>query len=129
MERKTSEPRLVICPYCGRSAEFVDSSVVYGKSYGPIYLCRCCDAYVGVHAGSDKPKGRLANAELRKWKIAAHNAFDPLWKSGQLSRKAAYKLLATRMGLPIERTHIGMFDVEQCKRVASICDFSEILFD
>lgn len=94
-----------------------------------IYLCRSCGAYVGVQAGTTIPKGRLANAELRKWKIAAHNAFDPLWKSGQFRRNTAYKLLATRMGLPVEKTHIGMFDVEQCKQVVRICDFSEILLD
>lgn len=65
----------VICPYCGRSAEFVDSIAVYRRSYGMIYLCRPCDAYVGVHGRSDTPLGRLANAELRRWKIAAHDAF------------------------------------------------------
>ena len=45
----------VYCDYCGRRAEFVDSKVIYGKSYGMIYLCRCCPgyAYVGVHKGTD----------------------------------------------------------------------------
>ena len=27
-----------ICPYCGKPTEFVDSSVIYGRSYGMIYL-------------------------------------------------------------------------------------------
>ena len=31
-------------------------------------------AYVGVHKGTDKPLGRLANAELRYWKKRAHAA-------------------------------------------------------
>lgn len=40
----------VFCPYCGERAEFVDSAEVYhGQSYGLIYLCRPCDAYVGCH--------------------------------------------------------------------------------
>lgn len=31
----------VICPYCGRVAKYVDSSVIYyGHSYGMVYLCR-----------------------------------------------------------------------------------------
>ena len=42
-----------ICPYCGKPTEFVDSSVIYGRSYGMIYLCRDCRAYVGVHKGTD----------------------------------------------------------------------------
>lgn len=54
--------RIVICDYCGTPADFVDSSVVYhGHSFGMIYLCPRCGAYVGVHKGSDKPLGRLAN--------------------------------------------------------------------
>lgn len=78
--------RKVYCDYCGRETEYVDSKVIYGKSYGKIYLCRNCMAYVGVHKGTDKPLGRLANAELRNWKKAAHAVFDPLWKYGLLSR-------------------------------------------
>lgn len=113
----------VYCPYCGRKAEYVDSKVVYGRSYGMIYLCRNCLAYVGVHKGTDRPLGRLANAELRRWKNAAHDAFDPLWKYGRFKgrRSAAYSWLASKMGLPIEQTHIGMFDVPECKQVIKIC--------
>lgn len=112
----------VICDYCGRKAELVDSKIVYGKSYGKIYLCRHCMAYVGVHKGTDIPLGRLANAELRYWKKRTHYVFDPLWRKGPFKghRNAAYGWLAQRMGLPVEQTHIGMFDVAQCKRAINI---------
>ncbi len=50
-----------ICPYCGNRTEYVDSSVIYGRSYGMIYLCWDCMAYVGVHKGTDRALGRLAN--------------------------------------------------------------------
>ena len=115
--------RKVFCDYCGERAKFVYRKIVYGKSYGKIYLCRKCMAYVGVHKGTDKPLGRLANAELRYWKKAAHAAFDPLWKYGRFRgyRNAAYSWLADRMGLPVEKTHIGMFDVAQCKKAIQIC--------
>ena len=115
--------RKVYCDYCGRRTEYVDSKVIYGKSYGMIYLCRNCMAYVGVHKGSDKPLGRLANAQLRYWKKEAHAAFDPLWKYGSFKhrRNAAYAWLAEQMGLPVDKTHIGMFDVGQCKAVIQIC--------
>ena len=101
--------RKVYCDYCGRQAEYVDSKVVYGKSYGMMYLCRNCMAYVGVHKGTDKPLGRLANAELRYWKKRAHAVFDPLWQRGRFRghRNAAYGWLAQKMGLPVEKTHIG----------------------
>lgn len=114
--------RKVYCDYCGRRAEYVDSKAIYGTSYGMMYLCRNCMAYVGVHKGTDKPLGRLANAELRKWKKNAHAAFDPLWQYGPFKhrRKAAYRWLAKQMGLPVDQTHIGMFDVGQCKQVIEI---------
>ena len=115
--------RKVHCDYCGGRAEFVDSSIIYGESYGMIYLCRKCNAYVGVHKGTDRPLGRLANAELRYWKKAAHNAFDPLWRYGKFRgrRTAAYCWLSERLSLPIEKTHIGRFDVDLCKKVVQIC--------
>lgn len=113
----------VFCDYCGRRAEYVDSKVIYGRSYGMVYLCRACNAYVGVHKGTDRPLGRLANAELRHWKKAAHAEFDPLWQYGRFQgrRKAAYRWLSEKMGLPESKTHIGMFDVALCKRVIEIC--------
>lgn len=114
--------REIYCDYCGKPAELVDSSVIYGRSYGhKMYLCRSCNAWVGCHKGTDKPLGRLANAELRRWKMAAHDAFDPLWKHGQFpNRRAAYTWLAEQMQLPVHLTHIGMFDVDQCKEVIII---------
>lgn len=81
-----------------------------------------CDAYVGCHVGSDwKPLGRLANAALRKLKIQAHTAFDPLWKTGSMTRTQAYAWLADQMRLQVRETHIGYFDNEQCREVIKIC--------
>ena len=111
----------IYCDYCGQIADYVDSAIVYGgRSYGMIYYCRPCDAYVGVHKGSDTPLGRLANANLRFWKKNAHAAFDPIWKRRRMTRSQAYSWLSAKMGLPPELTHIGMFDVDQCKQVVNI---------
>lgn len=107
----------VTCPYCGNQAVFTDSSEVYGgRSYGMIYLCRPCKAYVGVHKGTDAPLGRLADSELRTWKIRAHAVFDPLWKSKQMTRGGAYRHLQSLLGLKKNECHIGKFDVKTCKR-------------
>jgi len=56
------------------------------------------------------------------WKQRAHRAFDPFWKSGSRSRKQAYAWLAELLGIPVEETHIGMFDVYLCKRVVELCE-------
>lgn len=108
------------CPYCGRATALVDSTEIYGRSYGPIYLCRSCDAYVGCHRGTTNAKGRLANAELREWKKNAHYAFDAIWKDRHMTRREAYAWLSAKMGLHVDYTHIGMFDVEECKRVVAV---------
>ena len=66
------------------------------------------------------PMGRLANAELRSAKQAAHAAFDPIWKSGFLSRRAAYTWLADVLGIPFDQCHIGEFDLQRCRQVVGI---------
>lgn len=45
----------VYCPRCHCPTMLVDSAFVYGRSYGPIYLCLICGAYVGCHPGSTRP--------------------------------------------------------------------------
>lgn len=37
------------------------------------------------------------------------------------TRRAFYEWLAEQMGMPLEQTHIGMMDVDQCKQVIKIC--------
>ena len=111
----------VVCPYCGNTPEFVDSSAVYNTSYGMIYLCRPCRAWVGVHRGTRRALGCLANEELRAWKHCAHGCFDPIWREGPLNRMEAYEWLAREMDIERDRCHIGMFNVDECKEVINIC--------
>lgn len=110
-----------ICPYCGKPSKYIDSVEIYGVSYGMIYCCRPCDAYVGVHVGTNRAKGRLANAGLRKWKREAHKYFDHIWKSEYMGRKYAYKWLSGQLGIPAKHTHIGMFGIDTCKKVVATC--------
>ena len=110
-----------VCPYCGRETELIDSSEIYhGMSYGWLYICRPCNAYVGCYKGTKRALGRLANAELRQLKHDAHEAFDQLWKQGFMSRPQSYSWLSQQMGTDTEHTHIGMYDEKQCKKVIEI---------
>ena len=114
-----------VCPYCGKPSALVHGDAVYPHRTDlyekNFYLCYPCDAYVGCHPGTTKPLGRLANAELRKAKNAAHAAFDPMWRDGRQKRKAAYKWLAVQLGVAVNDCHIGEFDVEACQRVVEEC--------
>lgn len=117
------------CPYCMADTEFIDSDAVYSRSYGMIYICRPCEAWVGVHGGTKQALGRVANKELRECRQEAHKYFDQLWRrkmraTGESKsdvRNEAYAWLAPQMGKKLEETHIGMFNLVECYTVIAIC--------
>lgn len=122
-----------ICPYCGKETEYIDSSYIYGKSYGMVYICKPCDAYVGVHRGTNIALGSLANEHLRNARKKAHYWFDPIFKTGLIheifkeehtdlnDRKKAYLWLSKQLEIDTELCHIAMFNLEQCNEVIKIC--------
>lgn len=116
----------VPCAYCNNPAEFVGGDVIYPHrpdlADKKFWRCEPCQAYVGCHKGTELPLGRLANAELRKAKMNAHAAFDPLWKEDGMDRSAAYTWLQEAMGLPEDECHIGMFDLDRCQEVVRRCN-------
>jgi hypothetical protein len=131
--------RIVICPYCGKKAEFKTGREIYagrgswdGKKF---WVCEPCNAWVGCHDRNkrygrvgDEPLGRLANKELREAKMKAHLAFDPIWKEKSMKRKEAYAWLAKKLGIPAEECHIGMFDVDMCREVVIVMsDYSLVV--
>lgn len=123
--RVKKPPSAPVCPYCDRQSQLVHGQAIYPHRPDlwakPFWQCEPCEAYVGCHPGTKNALGRLANDELRKAKQAAHAAFDPLWRGGQQHRKSAYLWLAERMGMIAENCHIGMMDVEACRRVVEVC--------
>lgn len=127
VKNKQSSEQLIsqglLCPYCLNLTEYVDSSIIYGKSYGMIYLCKRCDAWVGVHRGTSKALGRLANKTLRFWKKETHKYFDNIWmrKKCAGARVQGYKWLASQLGINSDQCHIGMFDINLCKKAIEAC--------
>lgn len=113
------------CPYCTRAAILTTGASVYPHrpelAAKRFYACFRCKAWVGCHPGTITPLGRIANAELRAAKSAAHLAFDLLWRSGQMKRYQAYAWLADRLGIAREQAHIGMFDISLCQRAIDAC--------
>lgn len=117
------------CPYCGRRAVLRDANYVYGSHvYNPeqkLYVCAgypACNSYVGVHLGSLRPKGSLANGALRNKRILAHKAFDAVWQNGILTRKDAYRWLQDITGLDEQHAHIAMFSDYRCDQVIAACN-------
>lgn len=114
------------CDYCLNEIGTVDGSVIYPHRkdlWNLIYwYCKPCGAYVGCHKNSkdNAPLGRLANKELRFWKMKTHDYFDPLWRKGNKNRKEAYQWLAEKLGINLNQCHIGYFTVEICKQTVEI---------
>lgn len=114
------------CPYCGRAAILRKASDVYGEHTKIQYLYVCsgypvCNAYVGVHAGTQKPKGTLANSELRNKRILAHKVFDSIWKHDIMSRDNAYRWIRDIFSLSSKQAHIGQFSEYQCDQLIELC--------
>ena len=100
------------------------------------WQCAPCDAYVGTHDGTQHSLGTPANKELRRARNILHNQIvDPLWQTApyagvyddaqgdkraikKIQRAAmghVYRFLAHKLGLPVPVTHIGMFNLDQCR--------------
>jgi hypothetical protein len=121
------------CRYCLLPAVLLkagEPGYPYQRDYGPIWTCTPCGAWVGCHPGTENALGGLANAELRAAKMAAHAAFDPLWRakmeregcSKSHARKAGYRWLSQQLGIPYTQTHIGYMNLEECQRVVEVCN-------
>jgi hypothetical protein len=114
-----------VCHYCGKVSEKVQGDVIYPHrtdlASKTFYRCKPCDAYVGCHPGTDKPLGRLADAQLRRCKSLVHLHFDNIWKSEKMSRSQAYTWLAQELGIKVEECHIGIFDMPMCQKAILVC--------
>jgi hypothetical protein len=115
------------CPYCGAYLELKDSRFLYGKSYGNIWICIDCDAYVGCHKGTENPLGTPANAELRELRKKCHRYFDTIWqykkaKGYKNARQLGYKWLSDQLGIPESETHIALTDVDMAREIIRICE-------
>ncbi|MBE7723986.1 MAG: hypothetical protein E7244_05935 [Enterocloster citroniae] len=128
-DRKDNTPKPPICPYCGRRSVLRPAEYVYGDhtiSAGSLlYVCSAypeCRAYVGVHEGSRRPKGTLADSELRNKRIRAHRAMDALVRAGCMNRDGVYIWLSSRLNLPYEETHIGYFSDYLCEQTIWECE-------
>ena len=123
-----------ICRYCGGVIKLVPAVSIYGETAAKrlglerehIYQCQNCNARVGCHRGTIRPLGDVANETLRLKRMETHQVFDGYWKRQRMSRTAAYRWLAKKMGLPEGTAHIGGFEMDECQRVIDLCRKEEM---
>lgn len=120
------------CLECGKLATLVQSQRIYPHRPDlwnrPMWEC-VCGAYTGCHDGTEKPKGRPAAKATRAARIAAHEAFDRLWKgkmkrdgvSQNIARGAGYLWLVNELDIDARYCHIAMMDRETALRVVALC--------
>ena len=123
---KSKKKKPVKC-FCGRTAVLRKACEIKKGADPDLYLYVCsgypeCDSYVRVHKGTQVPMGTLANKELRRMRILAHQSFDRIWKNNILSRNAAYKWLCTVTGLDRDQAHISLFGEYLCTQVIAECE-------
>lgn len=113
------------CPYCGSACTVKHHEQVYGMPYGDwpwMYGCTQCDATVGMHPFTNIPLGSLANAELRRRRRVAKEAWQRASPYNGRNRTPAYEWLATRLGISSSDCHFGHFDLDTCDRIIDICN-------
>jgi len=108
----------VKCGECGAPMRLLESRQ-YGKFYGCVRWPECKGTH-GAHQKTGNPMGIPANAETKKARIQAHEAFDTLWKNGGMTRKEAYKWIQDALPLLKEEAHISRFDKETCEKLISL---------
>jgi ssDNA-binding Zn-finger/Zn-ribbon topoisomerase 1 len=96
--------------------------VLRSSRHGLFYGCRsfpACRAAHGAHPDGT-PLGVPADPETRKARVAAHDAFDRLWKGpgAPFSRREAYRLVADAMNLDV--LHFGELDAGRCAEAVTI---------
>lgn len=110
-----------ICPFCQGRIKYTSNSEIYGKEYGngKCYLCKKCDAYVGVHNNTNIALGIIANKKMRTLKKECHEIFDRLWINGK-QRNQLYHKLSKLMNIERKHCHFGHFDIPELEKALKI---------
>ncbi|MGV7119607.1 zinc-finger-containing protein [Sphingopyxis sp. 550A] len=108
------------CLECGGVASLTDGRTIYPHRHDlyskPFWLCEC-GAYCGCHRGTTAALGSPCGPVTRAARSLAHAAFDPLWRTKQMTRPEAYSWLSKATGIPRERCHMGMMTAAEAKLV------------
>lgn len=114
----------IICPDCGAKMVLRKTTKFTYADKSPRYFYGCsnypkCKATHGANPDGS-PLGIPANDETKKYRILAHNAFDPIWKNRKMKRQDAYKWLTEQLEMKTQ-AHIGAMNIEECKKVIEVC--------
>lgn len=99
--------KAIWCCTCQREvfARLTSGSEIYPRRNDladiPFWKCDTCGEYVGCHyktADKYRPLGVISTREIKNARKHIHALLDPMWRSGQVSRKNAYAYISRRVG-------------------------------
>lgn len=122
------------CAHCAQPCRLTDGREVYPHRRDlaalRFWVCDPCDSRVGCHkpgartdtgeSDGTMPLGTAANADLRNARSHVHRLIDPLWRNAprkqrRTARRRVYRLLRRIVGTSALETHVGMFNIDQCR--------------
>jgi ssDNA-binding Zn-finger/Zn-ribbon topoisomerase 1 len=77
-----------------------------------------CRGTHGAHPDG-QPLGKPADSATKAARIRAHEVFDRLWKTHNLSRRQAYMIMQRVLDMSADEAHIAKFSIKQCERLIS----------
>lgn len=111
------------CVECGAEATLTTGEAIYPHRpdlfHKHFWLC-ACGAYGGCHGTTTRPLGAPCGPATRRARSQAHEWFDRIWRSREMSRTDAYGWLAKAMGMPRNECHIGMMTAAQAWQVVEL---------
>lgn len=110
----------VVCPDCSAPMVARKTNRFRYRDGRPRKFWGCsrwpeCKATHGAHPDG-RPLGIPADAETKRQRMVVHEILDGWWKSGRMSRKAAYRRLQQLMNMTEDRAHVAKFTKEDCGR-------------
>ncbi len=107
------ETNIRVTCVCGQPAVLRTDRRFYANK--PAWFCSTFPehyAYVGAHQKTLQPMGTLADAATHGARFQLHEVFDPIWKSGYMTRTEAYQLMGKILGVKPSNAHIGYMTKE-----------------
>ena len=107
------------CCSCGDDilARLTDGGEIYPHREDlrslPFWRCDTCGNFVGCHhktKNRTNPLGCIPTPELRKARTHIHKLIDPMWQSGNISRKDIYAKIGARVGWKYHTAKIRSVD-------------------
>lgn len=114
------------CPYCGSPAYLKHKTEIFSEEKLSrmtinksefLYVCKNypeCDSFVWTHPRTQIPYGHLANADLRRKRIFAHDCIRSMIRLRIMNKSRVYAWLSSCLGYRRKNTHISQMNDTMC---------------